>query len=149
MDLRQGSAKPDVDHKYLCDGDFITLFIESESAGYATVGSFSDEHVSVYTESGDPPNFERSCVFQVISLGINPSPGQEITYVIIILSVHADQSPPPAPHPSVHPMPTIHTPHAAISHTLQVRQQRCVDPSADQQTGSARCSRHHRTAWSD
>jgi hypothetical protein len=54
----------------------------------ATVGSFSEDRVSVLVGSDSPPNFERSCVFQVILLAADASPGHVIKYGSNVALVH-------------------------------------------------------------
>ena len=77
------------DHKSLHHGDFVTLYVEGpEAGGYAAVGSFSDENVTVFTGSETPPNFERSCVFQIILLNTDAEPGSVIKYGANVALMH-------------------------------------------------------------
>eukprot|EP00729_Bicosta_minor_P017404 gene17404-21628_t len=77
------------DHKVIHHGDFVTLYVEGPDAGgYAAVGSFSDENVTVFTESETPPNFERSCVFQIVLLNTDAELGSAIKYGSNVALMH-------------------------------------------------------------
>ena len=86
----QGALKSAQAGKVLCHGDFVTLFVEGPGgSGYATVASYGDDHVTVYTESQDePPNFERTAVFQVKSMETDANPGMVIRYGSPVVLVH-------------------------------------------------------------
>lgn len=77
------------DAKIIHHGDFVTLYVEGPDAGgYAAVGSFSDENVTVFTGGETPPNFERSCVFQVVLLNTDAELGSVIKYGSNVALMH-------------------------------------------------------------
>ena len=62
----------------VCFGDFVSLFVEGPGGdGYISVDSFADERVIVH-RNGKPPNFERSCVFELMSPDHNVRIGEPV-----------------------------------------------------------------------
>jgi hypothetical protein len=93
----EGSASPGS----VCHGDLVTLYIEGPGgAGYAKVDSFETERFLIHTDN-KPPNFERCCVFEALSLESDAEYGS----VIRCGNPNPNSAPTPTSNPYPNPQP--------------------------------------------
>eukprot|EP00050_Salpingoeca_kvevrii_P009719 m.4425 g.4425 ORF g.4425 m.4425 type:complete len:2676 (+) comp2418_c0_seq1:49-8076(+) len=72
---------------FLRNGDFISLYVEGTTSGYVSLESFAVNSLSIYPDA-NPPNFQQSCVFQVLHVASDSPLGSVVHFGEMIMLVH-------------------------------------------------------------